>query len=195
MLRAGIVLLALLCAFLTWTAARARQEAAEAWRARSQEVEGMRREIEELERQLAAKNREVDDARRGLREAGRDPPPAPAPTPLPCSPVTAPRPEHPPERFSDEKPIPRIRGRIQAGDLKADVYVLSVGSKDGVETGDEFTISRGDRYVSTIVVDAVFPNHSAGHAKPAMRKSDIAVDDVAEIATPLGETEPPPKTR
>jgi len=76
-----------------------------------------------------------------------------------------------------------VKGVVQAVDNKVDIYVLSVGSKDGVKAGYEFTIYRGSEYVSTIVIDKVFPNYSSGMTKPGTKKRDVMPGD--EAATRL----------
>ena len=70
-----------------------------------------------------------------------------------------------------------VTGVVSAASAKDDVYVISVGSKDKVEVGYEFTVFRGNEYVSTIVVDAVYPTYSAGRTKPGMKKSDVRPGD------------------
>lgn len=77
-----------------------------------------------------------------------------------------------------------VRGVVQRASAKDDIYVISVGQKDGVKVGYEFTVSRGGKYVSTIVVDAVYPNHAAARTKTGMKKSDVMDGD--SIATPTG---------
>jgi hypothetical protein len=64
-----------------------------------------------------------------------------------------------------------------------DVYILSVGSKDGVKEGYEFTVYRGNEYVATVVVDHAYPNYSAAHTKPGTKKRDAQPGD--EAATRL----------
>lgn len=78
-----------------------------------------------------------------------------------------------------------LAGVIQAGDAKADVFIVSLGANDGVKIGYEFTVSRGSNYVSTIVIDAVFPQHASGHTKPGMKKSDVQPGDRAATASAL----------
>jgi septal ring factor EnvC (AmiA/AmiB activator) len=77
-----------------------------------------------------------------------------------------------------------VHGVVQRASARDDIYVISVGSKDKVEVGYEFTVSRGDHYVSTIVVDAVYANHAAAHTKPGMKKLDVMEGDA--VATPTG---------
>jgi peptidoglycan hydrolase CwlO-like protein len=76
-----------------------------------------------------------------------------------------------------------VKGVVQAVDNKVDIYVISVGEKDGVKPGYEFTVYRGSQYVSTIVIDKVFPNYSSGTTKAGTKKSDVMAGD--EAATRL----------
>jgi DNA repair exonuclease SbcCD ATPase subunit len=76
-----------------------------------------------------------------------------------------------------------VHGVVQACNNNLDIYVLSVGSKDGVKEGYEFTIYRDSKYVTTIVIDKVFPNYSSGMSKPGTKKMDVMPGD--EAATRL----------
>ena len=76
-----------------------------------------------------------------------------------------------------------VEGRVQAVDNAMDIFVISVGSKDDVKVGYEFTVYRGNKYVSTIVVDEVFPNHAACKTKAGLKKLDVKEGD--EVATRL----------
>jgi hypothetical protein len=76
-----------------------------------------------------------------------------------------------------------VKGVVQAVDNRVDIYVISVGSKDGVQPGYEFTIYRGNEYVSTIVIDKVFPNYASGTTKPGTKRRDVMAGD--EAATRL----------
>lgn len=76
-----------------------------------------------------------------------------------------------------------VAGRVQAVDNEMDIFVISVGDKDQVKVGHEFTVYRNNDYVSTIVVDQVFPNHASCHTKKGMKKSDVKSGD--EVATRL----------
>jgi septal ring factor EnvC (AmiA/AmiB activator) len=76
-----------------------------------------------------------------------------------------------------------VHGVVQAVDNKNDIYVISVGSKDKVEVGYEFTVYRGSEYVSTIVIDRVFPNYASGMTKAGHKKRDVQAGD--ECATRL----------
>ncbi len=81
--------------------------------------------------------------------------------------------------LTGSKTMKAVQGVVQAVDNKADIYVLSIGSKDGVEVGYEFTVFRGSEYVSTIVIDKVFPNYSSGMTKSGMKKRDVMAGDSA----------------
>jgi chromosome segregation ATPase len=76
-----------------------------------------------------------------------------------------------------------VKGVVQAVDNKNDIYVISVGSKDKVEVGYEFTVYRGSEYVSTIVIDRVFANYASGMTKTGTKKRDVQAGD--EVATRL----------
>lgn len=76
-----------------------------------------------------------------------------------------------------------VHGVVQAADNKYDIYILSVGSKDGVKEGYEFTVYRDSQYVTTIVIDKVFPNYASGMSKPGTKKMDVKAGD--EAATRL----------
>lgn len=70
-----------------------------------------------------------------------------------------------------------VRGVVSAASAKDDVYVLSVGQKDGVDIGYEFTVFRGSNYVATVVVDSVWPNLASCRVKAGTKKSDIQAGD------------------
>ncbi len=88
------------------------------------------------------------------------------------------------ERYKKEKgpltggiTMKAVNGVVQAARNDVDVNIISVGSKDGVEVGYEFTVYRGSEYVSTIVIDKVFPNYASGSTKPGTKKHDIMPGD------------------
>lgn len=94
------------------------------------------------------------------------------------------------ERYKKEKgpltggmTMENVRGVVQAVDNKNDIYVISVGQKDKVQVGYEFTVFRGSEYVTTIVIDSVFPNYASGMTKPGTKKRDVQAGD--ECATRL----------
>lgn len=76
-----------------------------------------------------------------------------------------------------------VDGVVQAVDAEMDIVVISVGSKDGVKVGYEFTVYRGDDYVSKIVIDKVYDNYAAGSTKANMGKKAIQAGD--KVSTQL----------
>jgi DNA repair exonuclease SbcCD ATPase subunit len=76
-----------------------------------------------------------------------------------------------------------VHGVVQAVKNDLDIFILSVGSKDGVKEGYEFTVYRDNKYVTTVVVDKVFPNYSSATTKPGTKKMDVMPGD--EAATRL----------
>jgi DNA repair exonuclease SbcCD ATPase subunit len=73
----------------------------------------------------------------------------------------------------------KIDATVQASDNEMDIYILSVGSADGVTEGYEFHVYRGSTYVATVMVDRVFPNHCSTHVKHHLKKSPIQAGDSA----------------
>ncbi len=74
------------------------------------------------------------------------------------------------------KPLSAV---VQAVDNANDIYILSVGSKDGVQEGYEFTIHRGGNYVATVVVDKVFANYASARTKDGLKNMDAQAGDSA----------------
>lgn len=72
-----------------------------------------------------------------------------------------------------------VKGVVNAVSNKEDIFVLSVGKKDNVEVGYEFTIYRDSEYVSTVVIDKVFDNYSSGRTKPGTKRKDVMAGDEA----------------
>jgi len=70
-----------------------------------------------------------------------------------------------------------VSGVVQACNNSVDIYIISVGSHDGVEVGYEFTVYRGSEYVSTIVIDKVFPNYASGTTKAGTKKREVMAGD------------------
>lgn len=80
-----------------------------------------------------------------------------------------------------------VKGQILAADSAMDIYLISVGSKDGVKIADELTVFRGDSFVAVVVVDQVFNDKASVivkklNGKP-MKKADIKTGD--KVATAL----------
>lgn len=78
-----------------------------------------------------------------------------------------------------------VKGTVLAADAKMDIYLISVGSKDGVKTADELTVYRNDQFVAVVVVDKVFEDKASVMVKKmdgkAFKKSDIQQGD--KVAT------------
>ncbi len=70
-----------------------------------------------------------------------------------------------------------LDGVIQSVSNADDIYVISLGEKDGVEVGYQFTVSRGSQYVNVIVVDKVFPNYASARSKKGLKKMDVKAGD------------------
>jgi hypothetical protein len=74
------------------------------------------------------------------------------------------------------KPLDAV---VQAVDNENDIYILSVGSKDGVKEGYEFTVHRNGEYIATVVVDKVFANHASARTKDGLKRKDAQAGDGA----------------
>lgn len=78
-----------------------------------------------------------------------------------------------------------VKGVVLAADAKMDIYLISVGSKDGVKTADELTIYRNDQFVAVVVVDKVYEDKASVMVKrmdgKAFKKMDIQQGD--KVAT------------
>lgn len=78
-----------------------------------------------------------------------------------------------------------IKGMVLAADAKMDIYLISVGEKDGVKTADELTVYRNDQFVAVVVVDKVFEDKASVIVKrmdgKPFKKMDIQQGD--KVAT------------
>ena len=82
-------------------------------------------------------------------------------------------------------PVAPVKGQVLAADPSIDIYLISVGEKDGVKVADELTVFRGDQFVAVVVVDKVFADKASVvvkrmNGKP-LKKSDIKQGD--KVAT------------
>ena len=88
----------------------------------------------------------------------------------------------------DPAPVPEgdptrlpVDAKVLAVDARIGIYLVSVGSRQGVKTADELTVYRGDQFVAVVVVDKVFEDKASAELKrvdgKAFRKSDIKVGD------------------
>ncbi len=80
---------------------------------------------------------------------------------------------------SSRQPMKRVDGVVQKVDNENDIYILSVGQSDGVQVGYEFTVSRGNEYIATIVVDKVFKNHASARTKSGLKRKAAQSGDSA----------------
>lgn len=74
-----------------------------------------------------------------------------------------------------------VKGQVLAADAKMDIYLISVGTKDGLKMADELTIYRNDQFVAVVVVDKVFDDKASVvvkrmNGKP-LKKADIQQGD------------------
>jgi predicted nucleic acid-binding Zn-ribbon protein len=78
-----------------------------------------------------------------------------------------------------------VKGMVLAADSKMDIYLISIGSKDGVKTADELTVYRNDQFVAEVVVDTVFEDKASVIVKridgKPFKKMDIQQGD--KVAT------------
>jgi hypothetical protein len=82
--------------------------------------------------------------------------------------------------FFGAPPLKRaVTGKVTALALEAGLVVISLGTDNGVQLGDEFAIRRNDELVAKIVIDRVDAAWAAG--KIVLKKSDPKVaDDVTK---------------
>jgi len=80
-----------------------------------------------------------------------------------------------------------VKGQVLAADSSMDIYLISVGSKDGLKIADELTVFRGDSFVAQVVVEKVFEDKASVVVKrlagKPMKKADIKTGD--KVATVL----------
>lgn len=76
---------------------------------------------------------------------------------------------------TDVEPRKPLDGKVTAVAIEIGLVVLSIGRDAGVMSGDEFTVYRGDMFVSKIVIDRVDRSWSAGRI--VLKKMDPRVSD------------------
>lgn len=82
-----------------------------------------------------------------------------------------------------------LRGRVVAvgDDPRTGVVSISIGSHEGVQVGQMFTVYRNDRFIGRIVVDNVRPNVSVGRLVEEFRgRVFLAEGDSVKTAEPFG---------
>lgn len=67
--------------------------------------------------------------------------------------------------------------KITSADTSNNVFVVSMGTDDGVKVGDDLVISRGDSYVSTLRIKSARAEESTGALVRGMSKSEPRVGD------------------
>ena len=114
---------------------------------------------------------------------GAGPGSAPAEPPPPAPRAADAEPE--PSKAADDGAAPeepseityRLRGEVVALDSDLGLTILSVGSDDGVEKGDEAHVFRGKERIGRVVVERVFEDMSGARVKKSTRKLE-AGDEV-----------------
>ncbi len=79
-------------------------------------------------------------------------------------------------------PMKPVDAVVQSVDNTNDIYILSVGSKDGVAEGWEFTVHRNGEFVATVVVDKVYANYASARTKAGMKRKDANPGDSASTS-------------
>jgi hypothetical protein len=139
---------------------------------------------------LGERKGEIHDTARQLPERLYEPQPPP---PLPFDePGVSQRQRQEPEKLRDfgipvekivkAEPSPPIDGKVVAYDPPTQLALLSVGKRDGVKEGYEFTIYRGDKFVARVKVEKVLDDMCG--ARVIFKVADIKKSDSA--ATRLG---------
>lgn len=76
---------------------------------------------------------------------------------------------------------PALRGTVLATDPKMDLYLISIGKKDGVTEGVELVVYRDDTFVASVLVEKVFADKASVKVKvangKALRRGEIQVGD------------------
>jgi hypothetical protein len=75
-----------------------------------------------------------------------------------------------PGRFPKAPPQPVHEGSVLAADAERNVYVISLGTEDGVEEGFVYIVSRDGAYVGLLTIDDVQARQSAGRLEQDMSK-------------------------
>ncbi len=74
-----------------------------------------------------------------------------------------------------------VKGQILAADATMDIYLISIGEKDGLKTADELTVFRGDQFIAVVVVDKVYADKASVMVKKVngkpFKKGDIKQGD------------------
>jgi hypothetical protein len=74
---------------------------------------------------------------------------------------------------------PAHRAKVLAADNEMNIVVISLGAEDGVKVGFRYTISRGNRYVGTLVIDKTEAKLASGHLDRGLSTGPVNVGDDA----------------
>jgi hypothetical protein len=74
---------------------------------------------------------------------------------------------------------PAMEAQVLAVRPDVGLVMLSAGSQQGVKPGFQFTISRGDQYVSKVQVDTVYPDMCSARIMLPLQKGTIQIHDEA----------------
>lgn len=69
--------------------------------------------------------------------------------------ASSPEPNHTEGPKSEPVSLPKLRGQILAIDSRVDLVVFNLGKKHGVQPGQQFTVSRGNDWVATLVAHEI----------------------------------------
>jgi hypothetical protein len=72
---------------------------------------------------------------------------------------------------------PPQTGKILQADNAHNIFVISLGSEDGVRVGFKYTVARGNHYVAEIVIDRVEAKMASGSAVRGMSTGEIQPGD------------------
>jgi uncharacterized coiled-coil DUF342 family protein len=81
------------------------------------------------------------------------------------------------EILKDVFSAPKIDGAVIGVSNRVNLVVINVGEEDGVRVGYEFTIYRGTSYVAKMVVEKVYPSQAAGRVLIEMQKDKVQQGD------------------
>jgi chromosome segregation ATPase len=72
---------------------------------------------------------------------------------------------------------PAQTGKVLQADNAHNIYVISLGSEDGVKVGYRYTVARGNHYVAEIMIDRVEAKMASGSAVKGMSTGDVQPGD------------------
>jgi uncharacterized membrane protein YkoI len=81
---------------------------------------------------------------------------------------------HPGTMATDQ---PAQTGKVLQADNAHNIFVVSLGSEDGVKVGFKYTVARGNRYIGEIVIDRVEAKMASGSAVRGMSTGEIQSGD------------------